>query len=56
LNKAAKLVYEDALKKLKWNLERGKEDRADHWSILAVELEELYGIKRPVNLLYPWWR
>ena len=50
MNKAAKLVYDDALSKLKWNLERGKNDRADYWSILAASLEELYGVKRPEYL------
>lgn len=46
----AQSVYDDALRKLKWNLQRGKDDRADYWCILAVTLEELYGVQRPKHL------
>lgn len=49
-NLAADRVYRDALGKLKWNLQRGKDDKADYWSILAASLEELYGIQRPEHL------
>jgi hypothetical protein len=44
------LIYEEALRKLEWNLRRGNEDRADYWSILAVTMEELYGVQRPKHL------
>lgn len=43
----AQTVYEDALRKLKWNLERGKEDKANEWALLAAALETSYKIKRP---------
>jgi hypothetical protein len=46
----AQSVYEDALRKLEWNMRRGKDDRADYWCILAVTLEELYGVQRPKHL------
>jgi hypothetical protein len=43
-------VYEDALRKMEWNMRRGKNDRVDYWCILAVTLEELYGVQRPEHL------
>jgi len=46
----AAAIYADALKKLKWNMERKNEDKADEWALLAASLETCYKLKRPKEL------
>ena len=46
----AAIIYADALKKLKHNMQRNNDDKADEWAVLAAALETCYKLKRPEHL------
>lgn len=43
-------VYADALHKMRWHMQRGNDEKANEWAILAAALEHCYGLKRPQEL------